>query len=106
MQEKKALRSRLSWEDPLEKGMATHSSILAWRIPWTEEPGRLQSIGFQDTSCLLGERRNKPGIEKMCGWAVAVNHLGVKTPLAEVVELGPTSQNIGNKSKNTQMGPN
>ena len=31
----------LVWEDPLEKGMATHSSILAWRIPWTEEPGRL-----------------------------------------------------------------
>ena len=38
----------LGWEDPLEKGMATHSSILAWRIPWTEEPGRLQSIGFQE----------------------------------------------------------
>ena len=37
----------LSWEDPLEEGMATHSSILAWRIPWTEEPGRLQSIGSQ-----------------------------------------------------------
>ena len=35
----------LCWEDPLEKGMATHSSILAWRIPWTEEPGRLQSMG-------------------------------------------------------------
>ena len=35
----------LGWEDPLEKGMATHSSILAWRIPWTEEPGRLQSMG-------------------------------------------------------------
>ena len=34
----------LGWEDPLEKGMATHSSILAWRIPWTEESGRLQSI--------------------------------------------------------------
>ena len=34
----------LGWEDLLEKGMATHSSILAWRIPWTEEPGRLQSI--------------------------------------------------------------
>ena len=32
-------------EDPLEEGMATHSSILAWRIPWTEEPGRLQSTG-------------------------------------------------------------
>ena len=35
------------WEDPLEKGMATHSSILAWRIPWTEEPGMLQSMGLQ-----------------------------------------------------------
>ena len=34
----------LGWEDPLEKGMATHCSILAWRIPWTEEPGRLQSM--------------------------------------------------------------
>ena len=34
-------------EDPLEKQMATHSSILAWRIPWTEEPGRLQSMGSQ-----------------------------------------------------------
>ena len=37
----------LGWEDPLEKGTATHSSILAWRIPWTEEPGRLQSMGSQ-----------------------------------------------------------
>ena len=37
----------LGWEDPLEKGKATHSSILAWRIPWTEEPGGLQSTGLQ-----------------------------------------------------------
>ena len=37
----------LSQEDPREKGMATHSSILAWKIPWTEEPGRLQSMGSQ-----------------------------------------------------------
>ena len=37
----------LGWEDPLEKGIATHSSILAWRIPWTEKPGRLQSLQFQ-----------------------------------------------------------
>ena len=35
------------WDYPLEKGMANHSSILAWRIPWTEEPGGLQSIGSQ-----------------------------------------------------------
>ena len=34
----------LGWEDPLEKGMATHSSLLAWRIPWTEKLGRLQSM--------------------------------------------------------------
>ena len=37
----------LGQEDLLEEGMATHSSILAWRIPWSEEPGRLQSIGLQ-----------------------------------------------------------
>ena len=35
----------LGWEDPLEKGMATHSKFVAWRIPWTEEPGGLQSMG-------------------------------------------------------------
>ena len=34
---------------PLEKGMATHSSILTWRIPWTEEPGKLQSVGLQES---------------------------------------------------------
>ena len=37
----------LGWEDPLEKEMATHSSTLAWKIPWMEEPGRLQSMGLQ-----------------------------------------------------------
>ena len=37
----------LGWKDPPEEGMATHSSILAWRIPWTEEPGGLQSVGSQ-----------------------------------------------------------
>ena len=37
----------LAQEDPLEEGMATHSSILAWRIPWREEPGGLQSMGLQ-----------------------------------------------------------
>ena len=39
----------LHWEDPLEEGMATHSSILAWRIPWTEEPGELQSIDCKES---------------------------------------------------------
>ena len=37
----------LGWKDPLEKGMATHSSILAWKIPWAEELGRLRSMGLQ-----------------------------------------------------------
>ena len=37
----------LGWEDPLEKGMVTSSNILAWEIPWTEEPGRQQSMGLQ-----------------------------------------------------------
>ena len=37
----------LGWEDPLEKEMAIHSSTLAWKIPWTEEPSRLQSMGSQ-----------------------------------------------------------
>ena len=39
----------LGWEDPLEEGMATLSSVLAWRIPWTEEFGRLQSMGLQES---------------------------------------------------------
>ena len=37
----------MDWEDSQKKGMATHSSILAWRIPWTEEPGRLQHMGLE-----------------------------------------------------------
>ena len=48
MQESQETRApSLGQEGPLEKGMATHSSILAWRIPWTEELGRLQSMGLQ-----------------------------------------------------------
>ena len=39
----------LGWDDPLEKEMATHSSILAWKIPWTEEPVRLQFMGSQES---------------------------------------------------------
>ena len=51
MQETQEMRVRaLGQEDPLEKGMATHSSILAWRIPWTEEPGGLQSMRSQKPS--------------------------------------------------------
>ena len=53
-------------EDPLKKGLATHSSILAWRIPWTEEPGRLQSMGLESamTEARPKHKQNKPGKEK------------------------------------------
>ena len=46
MQEMRILS--LGWEDPLEEGMATYSSVLAWEIPWIEEPGRLQSMGSEE----------------------------------------------------------
>ena len=45
----------LSWEDPLEKGMTTHSSILAWRIPWTEEPGGLTVHGVAKSQIQLSD---------------------------------------------------
>ena len=56
----------LSWEDPMEKKMATHSNTLAWKIPWTEEPGGLQSMGLQglDTTEQLTHTQNK-GIEQL-----------------------------------------
>ena len=50
----------LVWEDPLQEEIATHASILAWKIPWTEEPGRLQSVGSQKsdtTECLSTSAR-------------------------------------------------
>ena len=49
----------LGWEDPLEKGMATHSSILACRIPWTEEPGGLQSMGSQRVKYYLAMKEQQ-----------------------------------------------
>ena len=57
----------MGWEDPLEKEMATHSSILAWKIPWTEEPGRLQSMGSQRVRTQLSNftftfKRQKHGV--------------------------------------------
>ena len=55
----------LGQEDPLETGMATHSSILAWEIPWTEDPGRLQSMGSQrDGLNLVTKHQQWSGVEK------------------------------------------
>ena len=50
----------LGWEDPLERGMATHSSILAWRVPWTEEPGRLQGHKESDMTEVTDHTRLHP----------------------------------------------
>ena len=47
-----AMQETLAWEDPLEEGMATHSSIIAWRIPWTGEPGGLQFMGHKSQTRL------------------------------------------------------
>ena len=49
----------LGWEDPLEKEMATHSSILVWEIPWTEEPSRLQSMGSERVGHDLGTKQQQ-----------------------------------------------
>ena len=52
----------LGWEDPLDEGMAVPSSILGWRIPWTEEPGGLQSMGLQSWTRLKGRVQVEPEV--------------------------------------------
>ena len=54
----------LSWEDPLEEGMTTHSSILAWKIPWTEDPGGLQSMGSQRVGHNCSNSAHRPKLLK------------------------------------------
>ena len=49
----------LGWENPLEKEMATHTSILSWEIPWTEEPGGLQTVGSQRVRCDLATKQQQ-----------------------------------------------
>ena len=58
----------LDWEDPLKKDMATHTSNLAWRIPWTKEPGRLESMGLQRVRHDLGTAhlRYMSKLKKLC----------------------------------------
>ena len=67
----------LSWEDPLEKGMTTHSSILAWIIPWTEEPAGLQSTGSQSWTRLSDSHTNthtQTHVFIWPSWVLAVAH--------------------------------
>jgi len=70
----------LGWEDSLKKGMATHFSILAWRIPWTEDPGRLQSMGLQrvghdwaaNTHKFGGTQRNYHQVKRNNMWMMLI----------------------------------
>ena len=66
----------LGWEDPLEKEMATHSSTIAWKIPWTEEPGRLQSMGSQ--SCLREIYEKKKKEKKRTSIQISLDSLPFK----------------------------
>ena len=58
----------LGWEDPLEEGMATHFSLVAWRIPWTEEPGGLQSMGYSPWDCKESDTTEKLSTHRTCQW--------------------------------------
>ena len=60
--------SSLDREDPLEDSMATHSSILAWRIPWTEKPGRLQSTGLQSWTWLSNFHSTLGSFKARCNY--------------------------------------
>ena len=73
----------LAWKDPLKKEMATHSSILAWRIPWTEEPGGLQSIGLR-SQIQLKQRKQASNWNINC-------KTGLNLPTFEKVNL-PSSE--------------
>ena len=77
----------LRWEDPLEKEMANHSSILAWKIPWTEEPGGLQSMGCM-TEHLTQKQLARGRRTLMCvSWCIAYRKSTVRRMLAALQEM-------------------
>ena len=84
----------LGWEDPLEEGMATHSSILAWRIPWTEEPGWLQSMG------LCGVRHNWSVLA--CTYASPISSYPLSTQKQEDLRLVMGRKDTGRLGKENQ----
>ena len=110
----------LGWEDPLEQEMATHSSILAWRIPWTEEPGQLLSIGSQrvwhDWSNLASvhkkkKRWNLAALELAgsvwfslcCTQLIKHDHaVWFMCKVTEFLHLGSGLQNLGDRRRERQ----
>ena len=79
----------LGWEDPLEMEMATHSSNLAWRIPWTGEPGRLQSIGSQRVGHSRAQGQWKQNSVHQNSGSGAAKLRGVKNSLERVFPGSP-----------------
>ena len=67
----------LGQKDPLEEKMATYSSILAWKIPWTEEPGGLQSMGWQKSQTQLNIHPCMLGIFEVITWLSCTDHVDI-----------------------------
>ena len=84
----------LGQEDPLEKEIATHSSTLAWKIPWTEEPGRLQSVGSQRVGHNSATSLHFMSIESM----MPSNHLILCHPLLLLPSIFPSIRVFSNES--------
>ena len=85
----------LGWEDPLEEGMITHCSILAWRIPWTEEPGELQSIVTQSQT-RLKQLSMHPGVTLTRTHFILVTHMVVEQkPKSRVSDAFPWKAALG-----------
>ena len=83
----------LGWENPLEKEMATHFSVLAWTVPWTEEPGMLQSMGLQRVGHNLVTKQQQSLTTEICSTdqhAAAV--LPGNFPEVQTLTLGPLNQ--------------
>ena len=81
----------LGWEDPLEKEMAAHSSILAWEIPWTEEPGGLQSMESQRVGHDLATEQQQISIKYIsCNTFLSPPHNELSKSESEVAQLCPT----------------
>ena len=79
----------LGQEDPLEKKMATHSSILAWKIPWTEEPGRLESMGSQRVGHDWATSLHFTSLFPMLKWMLAEMTVRLKAWCPFLPQLGP-----------------
>ena len=85
MQEMKETWVRpLGWEDPLEEEMASHSSVLAWKIPWTEEPGGLQSMGLQRVGHNLATEQQQQQQAKLGGKITVFGNFDLSMNLSKI----------------------